>query len=198
MLQQANSSLDRLLGVAQTGSLWLARAGGALILLTVAIVTIEVITRQLMGRSAVHATEITGYIMAVSTSWCFAHTLLCKAHIRIDALYLNFPTKVRAALDLLALLAMALFCVLVVGAVFDVAYASFADGATANTPLGTPLWIPQTLWLAGLTWFGFVVCLLTLRVILALCQGDIDGVQALAGSPTLDEQIEHENREAQS
>jgi TRAP-type mannitol/chloroaromatic compound transport system permease small subunit len=198
MLQQANSILDRLLDGAQTGSLWLARAGGALILLTVMIVTIEVVTRQLMGRSAVHATEITGYIMAVSTSWCFAYTLLCKAHIRIDALYLNFPTRVRAALDLLALLAMTLFCVLVVGAVFDVAYDSFADGATANTPLGTPLWIPQTLWLAGLTWFSFVVCLLTLRVIFAMFQGDIDGIQALAGSPTLDEQIEHENREAQS
>lgn len=198
MLQQANSFLDRLLDLVQTGSLWLARAGGALILLTVAIVTIEVVTRQLMGRSAVHATEITGYIMAISTSWCFAYTLLCKAHIRIDALYLNFSTRVRAALDLLALLAMALFSVLVVGAVFDVAYASFADGATANTPLGTPLWIPQTLWLAGLTWFGFVVCLLTLRVVFAMFQGDIDGVQALAGSPTLDEQIELENREAQS
>lgn len=198
MLQQANSILDRLLDGAQIGSLWLARAGGALILLTVVIVTIEVITRQLMGRSAVHATEITGYIMAVSTSWCFAYTLLCKAHIRIDALYLNFPTRVRAALDLLALLAMALFCVLVVGAVLDVAYASYAGGATANTPLGTPLWIPQTLWLAGLTWFSFVVCLLTLRVIFAMFQGDIDGIQALAGSPTLDEQIEHENREAQS
>lgn len=198
MLQQANSILDRLLAVVQTGSLWLARAGGGLILLTVVIVTIEVITRQTMGRSAVHATEITGYIMAVSTSWAFAYTLLCKAHIRIDALYLNFPKRIRAALDLLALVAMALFCVLVVGAVFDVTYASFADGATANTPLGTPLWIPQTLWLAGLSWFSFVVCLLTLRVILALCQGDTDGVQALAGTPTLDEQIEQENREAQS
>lgn len=198
MLQQANSILDRLLDRAQIGSLWLARAGGALILLTVVIVTIEVITRQLMGRSAVHATEITGYIMAVSTSWCFAYTLLCKAHIRIDALYLTFPTRVRAALDLLALLAMTLFCVLVVDAVFSVAYDSFANSATANTPLGTPLWIPQTLWLGGLVWFSFVVCLLALRVIFAMFQGDIDGIQALAGSPTLDEQIEHENREAQS
>ncbi|HET8802821.1 MAG TPA: TRAP transporter small permease subunit [Marinobacter sp.] len=198
MLRQANSFLDRLLDRAQTGSLWLARAGGALILLTVVIVTIEVVTRQILGRSAMHATEITGYIMAVSTSWCFAYTLLCKAHIRIDALYLNFSTRVRAVLDLLALLSMALFCVLVVGAVFDITSHSFSVGAKANTPLATPLWIPQSLWLAGLTWFSFVVCLLTLRVILALLKGDTERVQALAGSPTLDEQIEHENREAHS
>lgn len=197
MLQQTNVILDRLLDGVQTGSLWLARAGGMLILLTVIIVTIEVITRQLMGRSAVHATEITGYIMAVSASWSFAYTLMCKAHIRIDALYLNFPRRVRAVLDLLAMLALALFCVLIVGAVFDVAYASFANDATANTPLGTPLWIPQVLWLAGLTWFSIAVCLITLRVILALCQGDVDHAQALAGSPSLDEQIQDENREAQ-
>ncbi len=197
MFQQVNVILDRLLAGVQTGSLWLARAGGVLILLTVIIVTIEVITRQLLGRSAVHATEITGYIMAVSASWSFAYTLMCKAHIRIDALYLNFPQRVRAALDLLAMLALALFCVLIVGAVFDVAHASFANGATANTPLGTPLWIPQMLWLAGLTWFGIAVCLLTLRVILALCQGDIDRAQALAGSPSLDEQIQGETRETQ-
>lgn len=198
MFHQTNLILDRLLDGVQTGSLWLARAGGVLILLTVVIVTIEVITRQLMGRSAVHATEITGYIMAVSASWSFAYTLMSKAHIRIDALYLNFPQRVRAVLDLLAMLSLALFCVLIVGAVFDVASASFADGATANTPLGTPLWIPQTLWLAGLTWFGLAVCLITLRVVFALCQGDIDRVQALAGSPSMDEQIQHENREPKS
>lgn len=198
MFQQVNVILDRMLGGVQTGSLWLARAGGMLILLTVVIVTVEVITRQVMGRSAVHATEITGYIMAVSASWSFAYTLMCKAHIRIDALYLNFPQRVRAVLDMLAMLALALFCVLIVGAVFDVAHASFADGATANTPLGTPLWIPQTLWLAGLTWFSIAVCLLTLRALLALFQGDTERVQALVGSPSMDEIIQDETRETRS
>lgn len=198
MFQQVNSILDRLLAGIQVGSLWLARTGGVLILLTVALVTIEVLSRQLTGRSAVHATELTGYIMAISASWSFAYTLMSKAHIRIDALYLNFSMKVRGVLDLVAMMAMAIFCLLMVGAVFDVLTHSYSAGSTANTPLGTPLWIPQALWFAGLTWFCFAVCVMCLRVFFGLLSGDDQGVQQLAGSPTLDEQIEDENKDARS
>lgn len=198
MFARVNTTLDKLLDMVQIGSLWLARAGGVLIMLTVIMVTIEVLSRRFMGRSAVHATELTGYIMAISASWSFAYTLMRKAHIRIDALYLNFPVKVRGVLDLVALLAMALFCILVVGAAFGITSDSYSGGATANTPLGTPIWMPQALWLLGLIWFSISVGLLTLRVLFGLLGGDIQGVQRLAGSPTLDEQISEENKEALS
>ncbi|APX94233.1 TRAP transporter small permease protein [Halomonas sp. 1513] len=195
MFARVNTTLDKLLDMVQIGSLWLARAGGVLILVTVAMVTIEVLSRRFMGRSAVHATELTGYIMAISASWSFAFTLMRKAHIRIDALYLNFPVKVRGVLDLIALLAMALFCILVTGAAFEITSDSYTGGATANTPLGTPIWIPQALWLLGLTWFSIAVGLVTLRVLFGLLGRDIEGVQRIAGSPTLDEQISEENKE---
>ncbi|PTB94442.1 TRAP transporter small permease [Marinobacter sp. B9-2] len=198
MLDQVNSLLDRVLVGVQTGSLWLARAGGVLILLTVVLVTIEVVSRQVIGRSPVHATELTGYIMAISASWSFAYTLVCKAHIRIDALYLNFPMKVRGVLDLVALLALAMFAILVVDAVYAVISASYSGGSTANTPLGTPLWMPQALWMVGLVWFGFAVSVMSLKVLFALISGHSDRVQALAGSPTMDEQIKEENKEARS
>lgn len=195
MLEQVTSGLDRILQGVRTGSLWLARAGGLLILLTVILVTIEVLSRQFFGRSNVHATEITGYVMAISTSWAFAYTLMRKAHIRIDALYLKFPVSVRGVLDLVALLSLALFCVLVVGAAFGVAEHSFSGGARANTPLGTPVWIPQALWFLGLVWFSVAVVLMSLRVLLGLIGGHVDEVQWLAGSPTLDEQISDEKGE---
>lgn len=195
MLEQVTSGLDRILQGVRTGSLWLARAGGILILLTVILVTIEVLSRQFFGRSNVHATEITGYVMAISASWAFAYTLMRKAHIRIDALYLQFPVSVRGVLDLVALLSLALFCVLVVGAAFGVTEHSFTGGARANTPLGTPVWIPQALWLLGLIWFSVAVVLMSLRVLLGLIGGHVDEVQWLAGSPTLDEQISDEKGE---
>lgn len=198
MLQQVNSLLDRVLVGVRVGSLWFARAGGVLILLTVALVTVEVASRVFMGRSAVHATELTGYIAGISASWSFAYTLMCKAHIRIDALYLNFSMKVRGMLDLFALLALAMFAILVVDAVFSVVSDSYSGGSTANTPLGTPLWIPQSLWMIGLIWFSFAISIVTLRAFFGLLSGDTDGVQKLAGSPTLDEQIEDENMEAHS
>lgn len=195
MLEQITAGLDRILQGVQSGSLWLARAGGVLILLTVILVTLEILSRQFLGRSNLHATEITGYVMAISTSWAFAYTLVRKAHIRIDALYLKLPVGVRGVLDLIALLSLALFCVLVVGAAFGVAEHSYTGGARANTPLGTPVWIPQALWLLGLVWFSIAVMLMSLRVILSLLGGQMNDVQHLAGSPTLDEQISEENKE---
>ncbi len=196
MLQQINSWLDWLLAGVDTGSLWMARAGGLLILLTVGLVTTEVLSRQFFGRSGVHATELTGYIMAISSSWAFAYTLMRKAHIRIDALYLTLPMSVRGVLDLVAMLALALFCVLVVGAAFEVTLLSYTGGARANTPLGTPVWMPQLLWLIGLVWFSIAVVLLSLRVLFGLLSGNIEDVQKVAGSPTLDEQVGEENKEA--
>ncbi|MDC8443117.1 TRAP transporter small permease [Halomonas aquamarina] len=195
MLEQITSGLDRILQGVQSGSLWLARAGGVLILLAVALVTMEILSRQLIGRSNLHATEITGYVMAISTSWAFAYTLMRKAHIRIDALYVKLPVSARGMLDLIALMSLALFCVLVVGAAFDVAELSYTGGARANTPLGTPVWIPQALWLLGLVWFSVAVVLMSLRVLLGLLSGQMNDVQRLAGSPTLDEQIREENKE---
>ena len=195
MLEQITSGLDRILQGVQSGSLWLARAGGVLILLAVALVTMEILSRQLIGRSNLHATEITGYVMAISTSWAFAYTLMRKAHIRIDALYVKLPVSARGMLDLIALMSLALFCVLVVGAAFDVADLSYTGGARANTPLGTPVWIPQALWLLGLVWFSVAVVLMSLRVLLGLLSGQMNDVQRLAGSPTLDEQIREENKE---
>lgn len=196
MLQKINSVLDRILVGVEVGSLWLARAGGLLILLTVGLVTIEIFSRQFLGRSGVHATELTGYVMAISSSWAFAYTLVRKAHIRIDALYLKLPSRVRGVLDLLAMLSLALFCVLIVGAAFDVTQHSYMGGATANTPLGTPVWIPQLLWLIGLAWFGFAVMVISFRVVFGLLSGNIEDVQKFAGSSTLDEQVAEEKREA--
>ncbi|UQG58632.1 TRAP transporter small permease [Marinobacter sp. M3C] len=196
MLQQINSGLDRLLVGVDVGSLWMARAGGFLILFTVGLVTTEVLSRKIFGRSGVHATELTGYIMAISSSWAFAYTLMRKAHIRIDALYLTLPISVRSVLDLIALLSLALFCVLVVGAAFDVTLLSYTGGARANTPLSTPVWIPQVLWLIGLFWFSIAVVLLSLRVLFGLLSGNIEDVQRIAGSPTLDDQVAEENKEA--
>ena len=78
---------------------------------------------------------------------------------------------------------------------FDVAEHSYTGGARANTPLGTPVWIPQALWLLGLVWFSVAVVLMSLRVLLGLLSGQMNDVQRLAGSPTLDEQIREENKD---
>ncbi|MGD8429460.1 MAG: TRAP transporter small permease subunit [Ectothiorhodospiraceae bacterium] len=192
MLKSLADALDRILAAMDRVSLWLARLGGLLILATVAMVTLEIITRGIWGWSLGASTEISGYVLAISASWSFAFTLLRKAHIRIDVVYVRLPATIRSLLDLLALSGLGLFCFFVVGSAIKVASSSYAGGSLANTPLQTPLWIPQWMWAAGLIWFSLAVTVLLLRVLVALFMADTESAHRVAGSATLDEQISAE------
>lgn len=195
MLTRLITITDRLLAVTRTGSLWLARLGGLLLVATVIMIVTEIALRNLLGTSLGASTELSGYVLAISASWAFAHSLLLKAHIRIDVVYLQLPQALRAAMDVVALVAFAAFSIVFARAAWSVAAESFSRGSLANTPLETPLWIPQSLWFLGLIWFALAAILLLLRVLLALLDHDIDTIQYLAGSPTLDEQIRAEGGE---
>src|SRR5699024_700193 len=120
MLKHLAGANTRLLGWAQKGSLWLARVGGILLFATVAMITINIVTRSLFGFSLLPSTEYSGYVLALCSSWAFAHALLDKAHIRIDVAYLQLPRAMRAALDILALLAFLLFAIVVGRAAWSV------------------------------------------------------------------------------
>ncbi len=183
---------DRLLAWAQAGSLWLARLGGLLLIATVVMITLNIATRSLLDHSLLAATEFSGYVLAICASWAFAYALLCKAHVRIDVAYLQFPQVLRAMMDIIALIAWLLFSIVVTRAAWGVAAESFSRGSLSNTPMKTPLWIPQTLWVLGLVWFGIVVVLLLARVLLAVLSRNPETIQFLVGSSTLDEQIRNE------
>ncbi len=58
---------------------------------------------------------------------------------------------------------------------------SLSNGSTANTPLATPLWIPQLLWLSGYAWFAITTSVLGLRVLVAACLRDTTTLETLAG-----------------
>jgi hypothetical protein len=68
---------------------------------------------------------------------------------------------------------------------------SLQFGSLAPTPLQTPIWIPQTIWLVGLTLFAVVAIFLAVRAVLALFKG-VDAVNAVAGPPSLADEIEAE------
>jgi hypothetical protein len=57
---------------------------------------------------------------------------------------------VAAGLDWLALVAMGVFAATLTWYAAQVANDSWVAAARANTPLATPLWMPQALWCAGL------------------------------------------------
>lgn len=166
--------------------------GGVMLLAMVVLICLEIVLRRLAGVSLGLSFEYSGYVLGVAASWSFAYALFHKAHIRIDAAYVRLAAKGRIALDLVAMAAFAAFAVMCAQAALGVLTETLDRGTVSNTPLHTPMWIPQLLWVMGWLWFAVATVLLLGRVGLALAAGDFAAVTRLAGGATIDEQIEEE------
>lgn len=173
--------LDTLLQKANTlsrGAIWVA---GSLTLISALYITADVLVRKFTSFTLGGSDELSAYAFAISISWALSFATLQRANIRIDALYQLFPTRVGALLDWVALISLAVFAVYLTRYAGDVAMTSWTRNSTANTALGTPLWIPQMLWVIGLLWFCVVLALMLLRASLALVTGDLTSLRQLAG-----------------
>ena len=167
--------------------------GGILLFLTSGMIAVEVVLRKLFSISMGGSDELSSYVLAISCSWAFGFALLRKAHIRIDILYTRLPEKVRSVLDVLSLLTFLVYLTPLVYFAYWVVETSVIRHSKANTPLQTPLWIPQGLWLAGLTVFLFTIVVLLVGTIIRLAKRDVTGAQQLSGPHTLEEEIEEES-----
>ncbi len=173
--------LDGWLALARAIARPVARAGGVLVLAAAGLVAVEVVARGLFRVSLGGADELSGYAVAIATSFGLAFVLLERGHVRVDALVGRLPPRPAAALDLAALIVLTAFLFVLGRRAGLVLSDTLAFGTRATTPLATPLWIPQSLWVAGFALHLFVAVPLILRAGLALLVGDLARVRALAG-----------------
>lgn len=188
----AQLSLAGLTRGAERLSLWAVWCGGALTIGSVLLISFDVLARKFFGFSTGGADELSSYAFAISTSWSLAFATLQRANVRVDVLYQYLPVRLSAVLDWLSIVALGAFMATLTFYAYDVVATSFAQSSTANTPLGTPLFIPQGLWLAGLAWMCLVLALMLVRASLALVTGDIATVKAIGGVRSAQEEAEEE------
>jgi len=155
-------------------------AGGAMMLGSVVLICFDVITRKFLNMATSGSNEISGYVLAISTSWALAFGMLERINVRVDVLYRVLPVRVTAFLDWLSIVLMGVFIAYLTYYAYFVVLTSWEQEATANTTLGTPLWIPQGLWVLGLIWMCIVLALMLARASVALATGDLQTVQALS------------------
>lgn len=189
---ESASLVERLLRRANVFSLGAAWFGGAITLASVLLICFDVIVRKFFGFTTGGADELSGYAFAISTSWALAFVALHRGNVRVDALYQHLPVRVSAALDWLSLVALGVFMVLLTYYASFVVETSWRQGAAANTPLATPLWIPQGLWFLGLLWMCVVLALMLVRASVALVTGDITTVKDLCGVRSAEEEAQEE------
>ena len=170
-------------------SRWFAWGGGAMILGSAMLITLDVIFRNLVKSTYFESFELSGYAFAISTSFGLAYAFFSKAHIRIEVVYNLFPKKARAWLDVLSVLTLAVIALTLTYWCADTVLQNGANGSRSNSTLGLLLVIPQSIWLMGLAWFAFVVSAMAIVALVRALFGRIDAIAAELGVSTLDEEI---------
>ena len=171
-------------------SLVMSRVGGVFLLLAALLISVEILGRKFLFLPFNVGTELSTYALAVGASWSFAQALLQRAHVRFDVLRSLLPPPARTFLDIVALVALAAFGLIVSWHVWDTVETSWSLGARENTPLATPLFIPQLLWFWGTAWFAAVAIVETVRACSALARGDINTVNRIAAPLGVEDEID--------
>lgn len=169
--------------------------GGALVLLAAVLIGVDVLMRKFLNRSIGGADELAGYALAIGTAWGLGATLLDRAHIRIDSLYMLFPQKLRLVLDSVAIVLLVGFFALTTWHGLGVVSQSWTSGSRSQSSLETPTIIPQTLWIAGLAAFVVIGTLLLLQALRTALSGDLRGVATLISTRSAEEEVEDEIRD---
>ena len=107
---------------------------GIVLLACAAIVLIDIILRQ-MGSSFGGTDEISGYVMAIATSWGMSFTLLELGHVRIDLIRGRVGQLGRALFDLFAMAVFSGTISLIAFKCWPVLERSFNNSSRANTGL---------------------------------------------------------------
>jgi TRAP-type C4-dicarboxylate transport system permease small subunit len=116
----------------------------------------DIVARRLFGHSVQGVTELGAYLLAIVSAFGFSSALLQKAHSRVDFLFPRMPQFLISVLNLAAAILLFGLAAISVWQGWHVLDESLLFDSRASTPLQTPLWIPQGLWLAGLAVFAGV------------------------------------------
>lgn len=169
----------------------LAILGGWWLLLLSFVTCAEILGRKLLGVSLQGVDEVGGYTTAIFSSLAFGWALVSKSHTRVDFLLAHLPDWLRAVLNAAAHALLAALGVFATLRGWDVLDESLLFDSHSVTPLQTPLWIPQSLWLAGIAVFALAAVVLALHSAWLLL-ADRARLNRLYGPMTLEEEVEVE------
>lgn len=169
-----------------------AITGGLGIIAISVMISVDVFLRKFANTTLGGASEIAGMVFAVATAVAYPYVLLDRANIRIDVVYARISVKMRAFLDLIAMLLVLYFAWRLVQSTFELWQKSWTGGTRTVGVLNMPIWIPQGLWVLGFALFALTALFLSVYAIVCLMRRDWATVNQIAGVPSLAETIEEE------
>ena len=165
---------------------------GAALLAAALMVTVDVLSRKIFSITMSGSDEYSGYVFSATTTWAYSYCLLHRSNVRIDALYNYLPRKVTAILDVVGLPLLFYFMSIMTYYAMVSFVDSWVNNSVSITTLGTPQWIPQLFWVAGLILFFVTLIFVVVYSIIALLQRNWDLVARVAGVPSIAETMQEE------
>lgn len=162
-------------------------AGAAVVVLSLLIV-FDIVTRSLFRFSLQGTDELGGYTLALIGSLGLAYTLLQRGHPRIDIALRHFPAAIRRVLHVAAYAVLCGFAAFMTHRAIGEFSETLAFATVTNTPLQTPLWVPQIFWVGGTLAFAIVAGLQAVHgaILLVVAPAEVD---RLYGPITVEEEV---------
>ena len=161
------------------------------------LIGVDVTLRKVFDASIGGADELAGYALALGTAWSLAATLLERAHIRIDSLYVLFPRWLRLALDFCGIALFIAFFGLIARHGWSVVQQSWVSGSRSQSALQTPTVLPQSIWLIGLALFFLAGLVLLSQAVIFIVRGRQADAERVISTRSAAEEVEDEIREMQ-
>ncbi|SVC93311.1 uncharacterized protein METZ01_LOCUS346165, partial [marine metagenome] len=133
----AKPQMDHLIGLARRLARYGAWFGGILILGAAVVISVEIIIRKFFIMSIGGADELSTFALAIGSAWAFSFTMLERAHVRIESLYVVLPTRLCALIDAIAQLIFTIIIALMAWYGFQVFSSSWSMSSRTLSPLAT-------------------------------------------------------------
>lgn len=146
----------------------LALTAGAAVFILAGLITFDIVARRFFGVSVQGTDELGGYALAMVGSLGMAHVLSRREFTRIDLFFRFMPIILQRLLHVAAYVALAGVVVFFCWHAWLTLSDTLLFQSRANTPLQTPLWIPQGLWTFGMGFFALNAVLHAARAVLLL------------------------------
>lgn len=168
----------------------LAILAGAAVAILAFLIFFDIVARRLFRFSLQGTDELGGYTLALTGSLGLAYTLIRRGHPRIDIGFRFFSPRMRQVLHVVALATLTGFALFMSQHAIDEFRGTLAFGTVTNTPLQTPLWVPQIFWVAGTCFFALTALVMTIHGALLIASGHGAAVERLYGPLTVEEELE--------
>ena len=171
---------------------WASIVFGLMVLALSVAVGVETLVRKLFSISLGGVDELSGYAIAIGAPLAFTVALIERAHIRIDVVFRLMPGRLRTALNWLSIMSIAALATFLLAYCYVSFSETLAYRSVAQTPWATPLYIPESAWLAATAVFCVTAVALAIRATALLLTGRGAALDREFGPVTAEEELESE------